>query len=121
MEVVGYYDRLLDAAKSLKVSPVKILVACIYRNNDKGSTVIYKHHFVKGFMWEYDERVCKYSIDGELIAEYSSFNEAYSENKIRGIVQCCNGRADVPTAGGYVWRYAAHPFDKYPIEIPKKI
>ena len=54
--------------------------------------------------------VVQYSINGELVKEFSSIKEAQIFTGIlrSEICSCCKYR--VKTAGGYVWRYAGEPF-----------
>lgn len=49
--------------------------------------------------------VVKMSIDGEILAEYPSINEAVRQTGIseRGIGRCCMGKA--LTSGGFIWKY----------------
>ena len=52
------------------------------------------------------KKVCMFSKDGRLIAEYCSAREADRQTGINqsNITKCCKGKASV--AGGYVWAYS---------------
>ncbi|MBE6031222.1 MAG: hypothetical protein E7225_06465 [Clostridiales bacterium] len=135
-KIVEKYDRLEDAAKELSLSPIKLLDVCI--NNGERKKLLRGSHpvdmldrlpekeinelyFINGFMWEYEERIVQYSMNGEFVAEYHNSNEATRATGIKNIYRCCNGRVDTPSAGGYVWRYVAHSFDRFPVgNIDKK-
>lgn len=54
------------------------------------------------------KRVCQYSLNGNLIAEYSTIREA---ERITGIDNgwisgCCKGKRGYKTAGSFIWKYA---------------
>jgi hypothetical protein len=51
--------------------------------------------------------VLQYTLDGQLVAEYPSVNEAERQTGIKhsNIVKCCNGVYGYKTAGGYIWKY----------------
>lgn len=53
----------------------------------------------------FSKSVSQYSIDGKLIATYSSINEASKSIKrdAGNISKCCNGKQK--TAGGYIWKF----------------
>ena len=50
--------------------------------------------------------VYQFTLDGQLVCQYESVNEAFRKTNIRHISECANRK--YKTAGGYVWRY--NPF-----------
>lgn len=60
----------------------------------------------------------QYSVDGELLNTFDSFQDAlrYLDKRLDqgcNIRMCCNGES--PIRFGYVWRYHGDSFDKYPV------
>lgn len=55
----------------------------------------------------------QYDLNGNLIKEFSSINEATKLTKIKNINLCLVGKRI--TAGGFVWRYDKDDFDKYSV------
>lgn len=49
--------------------------------------------------------VYQFSLDGQLICQYESVNEAFRRTNIRHISECANKKQK--TAGGYIWRYSS--------------
>lgn len=49
-----------------------------------------------------EKKVCQYTLDGELIAEYRSASDAFRKTKIYNILGCCRGERS--QACGYIWR-----------------
>ena len=49
--------------------------------------------------------VYQFSLDGQLVCQYESVNEAFRQTKIRHISECANKK--YKTAGGYIWRYSS--------------
>jgi hypothetical protein len=49
--------------------------------------------------------VYQFSLDGQLICQYESVNEAFRRTNIRHISECANKK--YKTAGGYIWRYSS--------------
>lgn len=47
--------------------------------------------------------VYQFDLNGNLVANYESVNEAYRQTKIRHISECATGKQK--TAGGYIWSY----------------
>ena len=65
-------------------------------------------HAIKNGLWENKlnnirKPINQYDMQGKLIKEWKSIEEARKELGIAHISDCCRGRRK--TAGGYVWRY----------------
>lgn len=110
------YDTVYFASKDTDISPWAIREACTAYSErcDNRQSFGPNSHLRTGYIWSF-EPIIQYSLDGEYIAEYKTFWEAFSKTIILGISGCCDGRPDYPTAGGYVWRFSSHRFDQYSI------
>jgi hypothetical protein len=65
-----------------------------------------KHAYDNQLLKAFERKVCKYDLDGNLLATYKSVKEASEKNNIddAGIVKTCKGRRQ--TAGGFKWKYS---------------
>lgn len=51
------------------------------------------------------KRVEQYDLQGNLINEWDSINEAQKQLNIGNISKCCRKDKNYTTVGGYIWRY----------------
>lgn len=49
------------------------------------------------------KRVCQYTLDEKIVAEYNSSADAFRKTGISNISACCRGERT--SAGGYIWRW----------------
>ena len=104
-QFVKDWDSATAASRELGISQMAINSCCLRKP---------KYNQAGGFLWKYkrDEKpvvykhgksVCKYSIDGKLIAMYENITIAAKENGLVGtsISNCLHNRSK--TAGGYKW------------------
>ena len=68
------------------------------------------------------KKVNQYTLDGEFVASYNSFNEARRLTGVwdASVRSCCMGR--FKQAGGYIWRFATEvTFENSPMEVELKL
>ena len=68
------------------------------------------------------KKVNQYTLDGEFVASYNSFNEARRLTGVwdASVRSCCMGR--FKHAGGYIWRFATEvTFENSPMEVELKL
>ena len=68
------------------------------------------------------KKVNQYTLDGEFVASYNSFNEARRLTGVwdASVRSCCTGR--FKQAGGYIWRFATEvTFENSPMEVELKL
>ena len=68
------------------------------------------------------KKVNQYTLDGEFVASYNSFNEARRLTGVwdASVRSCCMGR--FKQAGGYIWRFATEvTFENSPQEVELKL
>lgn len=114
---VKEFESIADAARYYNLSQADITHCCRRE----------KVYMVGGFIWrfkgdDYDVKTIKlptrviyqYDFFGNFINKYNGIQEAERITHIKNIGSCCKGK--YMSVGGYIWRYAEDPFDKY--EIP---
>ena len=115
---INDFESAAEAARYYNISQADITHCC---NREKVK-------IVGGFIWrfkndDYDVKTIKlnkrviyqYDLQGNFLNKYSGVKNAERSNELRNIGACCKGK--YKSIGGYVWRYAGDPFDKY--ELPK--
>ncbi len=70
---------------------------------------IHKNDRLKSVKKSLSRKVCQYTLDGILVAEYESLREAsrITGINISGISCCCNKKQKYKSAGGFVWQFVA--------------
>ena len=115
---INNFESAAEAARYYNISQADITHCC---NREKVK-------IVGGFIWrfkndDYDVKTIKlnkrviyqYDLQGNFLNKYNGIKNAERSNGLSNIGACCKGK--YKSIGGYVWRYAGDPFDKY--ELPK--
>ena len=110
-EFIKRYDKIQNAADALNISKKGIQECCIGRQKS-----------AYGYIWKYEDptyvRKCnrdlkkcgalnvrQYTLEGELVSEYESINEAARRTGVNPVTisHCCKNKQ--VSSGGYIWKY----------------
>lgn len=80
-----------------------------------------KRKNISGENSPYSISIKMFDFEGNFISLFCSIKEATNKTNISRdmISKCCKGITNM--AGGYIWRFEADEFDKYKIEMPRKV
>ena len=119
---VKEFESIAEAARYYNLSQADITHCCKRE----------KVYMVGGFIWrfkddDYDVKTIKiptrviyqYDLCGNFLNKYNGIQEAERITGIKNICLCCKGKNK--SAGGYVWRYAEDPFNKYEVPTFRKV